>query len=460
MKLPKNRWLMALAAVATHLSIGSIYAYSAWSMPLENTFGWNSTQTALAFSIAIFTLGLAAAFMGPFITRKGPRFGCLLATLFFCTGLLGSALACWLENLLLFYIFFGGISGVGLGLGYVAPVSTLVKWFPTQRGLATGLAIMGFGFGGMVCTMLIDTFSPASDEVRIPASMSAWEYNQAIEQDPSATFANASEGELRTVLVYEKPAIVRTFLILALLYFVLLFPSALLISPPPDSITGSASAKPAVHPHEAPHSTSKGSHHSHLDISPAQAIRSPAFYGLWLLLFLNASCGIALIATAKKMGYEMVHLSATGASALVMGISIFNGLGRLVWSTLSDRWGRPNTFIAFFALQVIAFPLLAHTASIPWLFMGLTFIILSCYGGGFATMPAYISDLFGVRSMAIIFGWILTAWSTAGIIGPMISAAIYDATHSYQLSLYIFTTVIALGLAIAIGMKLRIRHPH
>jgi len=111
-------------------------------------------------------------------------------------------------------------------------------------------------------------------------------------------------------------------------------------------------------------------------------------------------------------------------------------------------------------LQVIAFPLLAHTASIPWLFMGLTFSILSCYGGGFATMPAYISDLFGVRSMAIIFGWILTAWSTAGIIGPMISAAIYDATHSYQLSLYIFTTVIALGLAIAIGMKLRIRHPH
>jgi MFS transporter, OFA family, oxalate/formate antiporter len=441
MQLPKNRWLMALAAVGTHLSIGSIYAYSAWSMPLENTFGWSSTNTALAFSIAIATLGLSAAFLGPFVAKRSARFGCLLATLFFCIGLLGSALACKLENLPLFYLFFGGISGVGLGLGYVAPVSTLVKWFPKQRGLATGLAIMGFGFGGMVCTQLIDTFSPATAEVAIRQSMSAREYSQWRAQEPTSTaVATIGDGGTRTVLLYDKDAIVRTFLILAAIYFCILFPSALIIAPPQEE-----SQNPIPEARTLP----ARQKHANVVLTPMQALRSPVFYGLWLLLFLNATCGIALIATAKKMGYEMVHLSAAGASALVMGISIFNGIGRIFWSTLSDRLGRPNMFIAFFALQVLAFPALAHTASIPWLFMALTFVILSCYGGGFATMPAYISDFFGIQNMAVIFGWILTAWSLAGIVGPMLNAAIYDATHSYQLSLYLFTGMLAIGLVIA-----------
>jgi len=146
--MKKNRWLIAASAVGIHVSIGSIYAYSAWKMPLENTFGWSSTRTAMAFSIAIFFLGLSAAFLGRFIEKRGASKGGLLSAAFFCTGLIGSAAACWWESLPLFYLFFGVVSRIGLGVGYISPVSTLVKWFPDRRGLATGLAIMGFGFGG------------------------------------------------------------------------------------------------------------------------------------------------------------------------------------------------------------------------------------------------------------------------------------------------------------------------
>ena len=319
---------MALSAIGTHLSIGSIYAYSAWKMPLENTFGWSATKTAMAFSIAICTLGLSAAFLGKLIEKKGPRFGCILATLFFCTGLAGSALACKLEHLLLFYLCFGVISGVGLGLGYISPVSTLVKWFPKQRGLATGLAIMGFGFGGMVCTQLIDVFAPADAEVEIPVSMSAFEYTTAVQSGEPAAI-DASGEATYSVLIYNKNSIVRAFLSLAGIYFCIMLPSALYIAPP----------QPGSVPVVSALQNSPSSAASMKDVSPAEAIRSPAFYGLWLMLFLNATCGIALIATAKKMGYEMVHLSAAMASGMVMGISLFNGLGRIFWSSLSDWLG-------------------------------------------------------------------------------------------------------------------------
>jgi len=158
----KNRWLIAASAVGVHISIGSVYAYSAWKMPLENMLGWTATNTSMAFSIAIFFLGLSAAILGRVIEKHGPSKGGLLSATFFSIGLFGSALAVYLESIGLFYLFFGVISGIGLGLGYISPVSTLVKWFPDRRGLATGLAIMGFGFGGLVCAHLIDVFNPPS----------------------------------------------------------------------------------------------------------------------------------------------------------------------------------------------------------------------------------------------------------------------------------------------------------
>lgn len=469
----KNRWLMAASAVGIHISIGSVYAYSAWKMPLENTFGWKPTQTSLAFSVAIFFLGLSAAFLGRVIERKGPRVGGLLSAAFFATGLLGSGLACHLESLTLFYLFFGVVSGIGLGLGYIAPVSTLVKWFPDRRGLATGLAIMGFGFGGLVCAQLIDVFVPKASELVLPADVSAYAardtpptgmpdlatfkeqraaYDEAIrtQQTEGPGFAALEsalrvdgEGQpgLRAAVLYEKRQIVNAFLLLGVLYFVVMVPSALYIAPPPEGYA------------DAFAESGKVIQSSARELTAAEAIRTPGFYGLWLMLFLNVSCGIAVIATAKKMGYEMVQLPVEMASLLVMGISLFNGLGRIFWASLSDAIGRPNTYIAFFAIQIVAFPTLANLSAYPVAFMAVTFLILTCYGGGFASIPAYISDLFGLKEMPTIHGFILTAWSLAGVVGPMLNAVVYEQTHDYRLSLYLFGGVFVVALVVALLTK-------
>lgn len=188
-----------------------------------------------------------------------------------------------------------------------------------------------------------------------------------------------------------------------------------------------------------------------------EALKTPGFYGLWIMLFINVSCGIAVIATAKKMGYEMVRLSVEMSSLLVMGISLFNGIGRILWASLSDYIGRSNTYVAFFAIQMIAFPLLANLTASPILFMIVTFVILTCYGGGFASIPAYISDLFGLKEMPTIHGFILTAWSLAGIVGPMINAYVYEQTQSYQQSLYIFGGAFVLALIVSLLMKFEVR---
>ncbi len=478
----KNRWLIAASAVGIHVSIGSIYAYSAWKMPLENALGWSSTKTAMAFSIAIFFLGVSAAFLGRFIERKGASKGGLLAAAFFATGLIGSALAVWVESLLLFYLCFGVISGIGLGVGYITPVSTLVKWFPDRRGLATGLAIMGFGFGGLICAKLVDQFVPVRAEVVLAKDVSGYQYSQALlaggdraveltadspelsdfvrqqsevaalyRQDQTHTEAYISLSEetagYHTALIYDKKSIALAFLFLGIIYALIMIPSALYIAPPPEGYAAKFSDRKAAGRSAAPQ----------VEMTAREALRTPGFYGLWIMLFINVACGIAVIATAKKMGYEMVRLPVEMASLLVMGISLFNGLGRIIWASLSDYIGRSNTYVAFFVIQIICFPLLANLAGSPMAFMLVTFLILTCYGGGFASIPAYISDLFGLKEMPTIHGFILTAWSLAGIVGPMLNAYVYERTQSYQQSLYVFGGAFVVALAVSLLMKLEVR---
>jgi OFA family oxalate/formate antiporter-like MFS transporter len=474
----KNRWLIAASACSINVSIGSIYAYSVWKMPLENTFGWSSSNTSMAFSLAIFSLGLTAAFLGRLIVKNGARFGGLLAALFFSAGLFGAALACQTESLPLFYLCFGLVSGIGLGLGYISPISTLVKWFPDRRGLATGLAIMGFGFGGLICAKLIDQFVPVQSEIVLQKEASPYEFIhhnsdttekthvlptlstfkaqterlselQKAQQTDSQEYSTlvSQTAPYKTSLLYNKQSIVRAFIYLGIIYFCIMIPSACYITPP----LAGYDVERAGMKDSATKLDQAG------EMSVTQAIRRPGFYGLWLMLFLNASCGIALISTAKKMGYEMVHLPDGMASLLVMGISLFNGLGRIGWAAFSDVIGRPNTFIIFFVIQVIAFPLLASLAGSPIAFMAVTFLILSCYGGGFATIPTYISDLFGLKSMPTLLGIILTAWSCAGLVGPMLNAYIYEQSQNYQSSLYAFTGLIALALLISVLMRFEIK---
>lgn len=483
----KNRWLIAASAVGVHISIGSVYAYSAWKMPLENTFGWSATNTSLAFSIAIAVLGLSAALLGRHVEKWGPSKGSLLSATFFSVGLFGSALACHLENLILFYLFFGVVSGVGLGLGYISPVSTLIKWFPDRKGLAMGLAIMGFGFGGLVAAQLIDVFNPAQAEIVLPKEITAKEFSdlkdaalneaeamlvgaptlEVFKSNEAKLFEMQRNGEgdsaayqtlnednasFKSVVMYQKAYIARAFLALGIIYLMVMLPSALYIAPPPAGYADQFEIQEE--------SSSKKKTVTVPDVSVLNALKTPGFYGLWVMLFINVSCGIALIATAKKMGYDMVGLSMKMSTILVMGISLFNGLGRIFWATLSDYIGRSNVFIAFFVIEVIAFPLLANLAATPFLFMAVTFIIISCYGGSFATMPVYISDLFGLKDMPVILGIILTAWSAGGVVGPLINSYVYEQTSSYQQSLYVFGGAFVLALIVSLLMKLEIKRVH
>ena len=325
---------------------------------------------------------------------------------------------------------------------------------------------MGFGFGGLICARLIDVLVPFEQEFTIPKTVQQVNLDEPIplnkfefvqmhfeqpEQAASLLARNPinDDTEVQKVLIYEKKKIAYAFIILGLLYACVMVPSSLYIAPPPKEWVEAymqginSKAKAAV--------TTKN------ELSARQAVRTFGFYGLWIMLFINVSCGIALIATAKKMGYEMVHLSASMSTWLVMGISLFNGLGRIFWASISDFIGRSNTYIVFFGLQVLAFPLLANITANPTLFTLVTFIILTCYGGGFASIPAYISDLFGVKEMPTIHGYILTAWSLAGICGPTINSFVYERTQSYQMSLYIFGSAFVVALVVSLLMKIEIK---
>ena len=385
---PTHRWRIAAAAIALHLCIGSVYAYSVLVKPLQDLHGWTRSQTALAFSLAIVCLGLSAALFGKTVERRGARWSALVAMACQVTGLLGTALAFHLGSRELFYVSYGVIGGIGLGLGYLAPVSLLVRSFPERRGLATGMAIMGFGLGALV-------FGPTM----------------------TALFA-----------VTSMPA---TFLILAGVDLL---------------VMGSAALAFGAHQSAAPATTAVRAD----DKIPAP--RTARFWYLWLMLFLNVTCGIALISAAAPMLQEQIGLSAAAATGVVGLIGLFNGGGRLGWSALSDRIGRANVWTLFFALGAILFGVMA-TVKDPLIFQGAFLLAITCYGGGFACMPSFIADLFGVERLPRIQGLILTAWSAAGILGPATAAILRERTGSYAASLPVFAGLLVVGLVVILLLR-------
>ena len=409
-KKVKNRWLIAASAVGVHISIGSAYAWSVFTNPMVNEFGWETTEISLAFSIAIFMLGFSAAFMGKFVEKQGPKKSAMLAALFFGVGVAGSGLATAMESLFLLYLFYGVIGGIGLGIGYIAPVSTLVKWFPDRRGLATGMAIMGFGFAALL-------------------------------SGPAAAALIKSVG------------ISSTFYILGAVYFIVMTLASLYLSPPPEGWTpkgykeGEKTAGIIVKKDLA-------------QLTANEAIKTRRFWMLWTMLFLNVTCGIAIISVASPMAQEITGMTSIAAAAMVGVMGLFNGGGRLGWATLSDYIGRPNVYTAFFLIQIVAFFLLPFAASVI-LFELLVFAILTCYGGGFSSVPAYIGDLFGTKQLGAIHGYILTAWAVGGVVGPILLSTIYDSTNSYNITLFIFGIIFIIALAISIWIRAdikRIRH--
>ncbi|MFA9560509.1 OFA family MFS transporter [Evansella sp. AB-rgal1] len=406
MKSTKNRWFIALSAISIHLSIGAAYAYSVYTNPIRDAMGWSLTGITMSFTIMMALAGIAAAFFGSFVEKKGPRKSAIVAAILFGLGQAGAGVAVSIDSLTLFVLTYGVASGLGMGIGYIAPVSTLVKWFPDRRGLATGMAVLGFGAGALI----------------------------------TAPVAAALMGAV---------GISTTFYLLGISYFLLMVAGASYIAPPPKDWMPEGMQK-------AIESGKKVVKKDLSQLTAREAVRTRRFWMLWSMMLINVTAGIMMISVASPMAQEVVGLSAAGAATMVGIMGIFNGGGRLAWAAISDYIGRPTVFIIFFALQLIAFITMPNITNVL-LFQAFVFIVVSCYGGGFSNLPAFIGDLFGTRQLGAIHGFLLTTWSLGGILGPLLVSQIRENTASYIPVFYVFTGLILVAAVISIFLQLDIK---
>jgi MFS transporter, OFA family, oxalate/formate antiporter len=387
-----NRVVIAIAGVVMQVALGAVYAWSVFRDALTEAYGGASaTAVNTTFSITIFTLGFAAFVGGLWMGRSGPRIVALTAGVLYGIGIFLASFA--ESSLTLLYLTYGFIAGAGIGLGYIVPVATLIKWFPDKRGFITGIAVAGFGGGAFVTAFV-------------------------------ARGLVASSGPFSA------------FAILGVVYLVMVVGAALFMKNPPEGWK----------PEGWEPDTSGGGERSDVDYDLGGATRTWQWYALWALLFLNVTAGIAIITEAAPMAEEIAGVSAVVAAGLVSIISVGNALGRFFWAWLSDAIGRKWVFFVMFLLQAVLFFVLP-LASAYVLLAILSFIIVSCYGGGFGTMPAFAADYFGSANVGKIYGLMLTAWSFGGVLGPILISRVIDTTNSYTLAFYIIA-VIMLGSAV------------
>ncbi len=413
-----NRWLVPPAALSIHLAIGQAYAFSVFNLPLTKLIGitqsapedWKLTTIGWIFSIAIVFLGLSAAFLGAWLEKVGPRKAMFLSAVFFSGGLIVASLGVNLHQIALIYLGYGVLGGIGLGIGYISPVKTLMNWFPDRPGMATGMAIMGFGGGAMVgaplAVLLMDHYK-------------------------TATSAGVSE----------------TFLTMGIIYFLFMMFGVFTVRVIPTGW------KPVGY--EPPKVAQKLVTTS--NVSASDAIKTPQFWLLWAVLFLNVTAGIGVLGQASAMIQEMFvgKVTAAAAGGFVGLLSIFNMGGRFIWSSLSDFLGRKKTYAIYFSLGAALYGFIPSTGNMGnlALFVAGYAVILSMYGGGFATIPAYLRDLFGTQQVGAIHGRLLTAWSAAGVAGPALVNYIREyqisqgvpIAQSYSFTMYLMAGFLVLG---------------
>ncbi|WP_338702220.1 OFA family MFS transporter [Streptomyces sp. Q6] len=399
-----SRWLVPPAALSVHLAIGQAYAWSVFKPALESALNLSGTQSALPFQLGIVMLGLSAAFGGTLVERNGPRWAMTVALVCFSSGFLISALGALTEQFWLIVFGYGFIGGIGLGIGYISPVSTLIKWFPDRPGMATGIAIMGFGGGALIA-------SPWSAQML-------------------ESFPQGSGG------------IALAFAVHGIVYMVFMSLGVLLVRVPgkPSEARGTPAA------------TATGP-----QVSARQAIRTPQFWCLWVVLCMNVTAGIGILEKAAPMITDFfadssTPVSASAAAGFVALLSAANMAGRIGWSSTSDLIGRKNVYRLYLGVGALMYLLISlyGDASKP-LFVVCALVILSFYGGGFATIPAYLKDLFGTYQVGAIHGRLLTAWSTAGVLGPLIVNRVADSQEDagkHGSSLYGLSLTIMIGLLV------------
>src|SRR5689334_18070120 len=380
-----NRWGIALAGVIMQIAFGAVYAWSVFRIPLTKNFGWTITQVTFTFTLSILMLGFASFVGGLWMRKVGPRKVAMTAGIFYGAGVFLASFSG--GHLWWLYFSYGVLGGIGLGLGYIVPVATLVKWFPDKRGMITGIAVAGFGAGALITA-------------------------------PIATRLIASVGVLKT------------FAVLGIAYFIAVTVAALFIKDPPQGFAP-AGWKPTA---------AQTKQRTDRDYTLGEALGKWQWYALWAMLFLNTSAGISIISQAAPMAQEITRVSAAVAAGMVGIISIANGSGRFLWAWLSDAIGRRAVFFTMFLIQAVVFAVIPHVTGFG-LFTTLAFIVLLCYGGGFGTMPAFATDYFGPTNVGSIYGLMLTAWGFAGVLGPTLIARIRQSTGHYAQALHVISII-------------------
>ena len=411
-----NRWRIPIGAVAVHICIGSVYAWSTFNRPIQALFPdepWWFSPPYTTFTTALVLLGLSAAFGGPWVERRGPRVAATAAALFFGVGLIIGGLGLAIRQPVDVFLGMGVVGGIGCGLGYISPVSTLVKWFPDRRGMATGMAIMGFGGGAFLAGYL-------------------------------------------NVFFMDRIGVANTVMTLGATYLAIMLIGSRLLERPP------AGWKPAGWtPAAVPRAMI-----ADRSVTRNEAIQTTQFLLLWGILFINVTAGIGILAQASPMMQDMFHRTALQAATVVSLISIFNASGRFLWASGSDYIGRRNTYTIFFVAQFVLFLLIPQlAASGNWMaFQVSLFTVFTMYGGGFATIPAFLADIFGPENVGAIHGALLTAWSAAAVVGPVIITELSnrakgalapgaDRIHIYDTPLQVLAGLLAVGFVLTLLVR-------
>ncbi len=392
-----NRWGIAVAGVIMQIGLGAVYAWSVFRIPLTKEFGWTISQVTLTFTIAILVLGFASFVGGLWMRKSGPRTVAVAGGIFYGVGV---GLAYFSSNgLWWLYLSYGLLGGIGLGLGYIVPVATLVKWFPDKRGMITGIAVAGFGAGALITA-------------------------------PIATRLIVSVGVLKT------------FAVLGIAYLIAVTGAALFMKDPPEGYV----------PEGWSPSAAQKKQRSTKAYTLGEAVATWQWYALWALLFLNVTAGIAIISQAAPMAEEITGVTAAVAAGMVGIISIANGAGRFLWAWFSDLIGRRWVFFLMFLIQAVIFWMLPRITDFST-FTILAFLILLCYGGGFGTMPAFAADYFGPENVGSVYGLILTAWGFAGILGPTLIAHIRQHTGHYSQALQIIAVIMLVSAVVPLIVR-------